>query len=88
MKLHRVLKWIVRLPVLLMALVVLYEVVGLAVNHAASAQQTRDIVRTLRAGLSQVEIVDRYTETCGYAVCGHLADRVRMGRDYKSLPEI
>jgi len=74
MKLHRVLKWIVRLPVLLMALVVLYEVVGLAVNHAASAQQTRDIVRTLRAGLSQVEIVDRYTETGNTAGTGNHVD--------------
>lgn len=71
---RRILKALLLLPVLLIALVVLYEVVGMAVNHAASARQTSDVIRRLEASLPLVEIIDSYTETGNTSGTGNHVD--------------
>lgn len=62
------------LPALLVGLFILYELVGMAVNHAASARQTEELVRLLETELSQVEILDRYTETGNTSGTGNHVD--------------
>lgn len=71
---RRVLKWILCLPFLLVGLFILYEAVGMAVNHAASARQTQNAIDLLNTGLSSVEIVDSYTETGNTSGTGNHVD--------------
>ena len=71
---RRVLKWILCLPFLLVGLFILYEAVGMAVNHAASAWQTKNAIDLLNTGLSSVEIVDSYTETGNTSGTGNHVD--------------
>ena len=70
----RVLKVVLCLPLVLIGLFILYEAVGMAVNHAASAWQTKNAIDLLNTGLSSVEIVDSYTETGNTAGTGNHVD--------------
>ncbi len=71
---RRILKWVLCLPFLLIGLVILHEVVGMVVNHTASARQTRNAVSLLHTGLVSVEIVDSYTETGNTSGTGNHVD--------------
>ena len=70
-RLGKMLLW---LPFLLIGLFILYEAVGMAVNHAASAWQTRELARLLERELPQVEILDCYTETGNTSGTGNHVD--------------
>lgn len=74
----RVLKVVLCLPLVLIGLFILYEAVGVAVNHAASARQTGELVQLLEAELPQVEIVDRCTETGNTSGTGNHVDMLSV----------
>ena len=62
------------LPAILVGLFVLYEVMGMAVNHTASAYQTKNAIKLLNTELSSVEIIDSYTETGNTSGTGNHVD--------------
>ena len=72
--LQRMFKGLLMLPLVLVGLFVLYEVVGMAVNHAAGARQTAELVRLLERELPQTEILDRLTETGNTSGTGNHVD--------------
>lgn len=95
-------KGLLLVPILLLGVFILYEAAGMAVNHAAGARQTSDLVRLLERELPQVEILDRYTETGNTSGTGNHVDllsvvlfRTEAGaeeirqilRDYEDLDE-
>lgn len=86
----RVLKVVLCLPLVLIGLFILYEAVGIAVNHTASAWQTKNAIDLLNKGLSSVEIVDSYTETGNTAGTGNHVDMLTavVFKTDASLPEI
>ena len=77
MKLRRVWKGILWFPVVLLVLVILFEVAGMAVNHVASSQQTKQAIERLKTELS-AEIVDRYTETGNTSGTGNHVDMLSV----------
>ena len=74
MKLRRIGFGILLLPFVLIALMILYEVFGMTVNHTASARQTQNATNILKMKLSSVEILDRYTETGNTSGTGNHVD--------------
>ena len=74
MQLRRIWKGILALPLVLLALLVLYEAAGMAVNHWAGGRQTREMVRHLEKTLPQTEILDRYTEVGNTSGTGNHVD--------------
>lgn len=69
---------VVCIPVLLVALFVAYELVGAAVNHAATAAQTERLKKTLRAELPSAEILDAYAETGNTSGTGNHVDMLSV----------
>ena len=50
--LKRSLIGIILVPFVLVALFILYEIVGMAVNHTSSSRQTKNLVRTIETEFS------------------------------------
>lgn len=61
--LKRSLIGIILVPFVLIALFILYEIVGMAVNHISSSQQTKKLINIIDTEFSSVKIIDTYTET-------------------------
>ena len=78
------------LPAILVGLFVLYEVMGMAVNHTSSAHQTKNAIKLLNTELSSVEIIDSYTETGNTSGTGNHVDMLTaiIFKTDASLPEI
>lgn len=86
----RLLIVLLALPAILVGLFVLYEVMGMAVNHTASAYQTKNAIKLLNTELSSVEIIDSYTETGNTSGTGNHVDMLTaiIFKTDASLPEI
>ncbi len=66
--------FILLLPFLLITLVILFEIFGMIVNHAATASQTRQLSKTIRSECTEVEIIDTYSETGNTSGTGNHVD--------------
>ena len=66
------------IPFVLIAVFVLFEIMGMAVNHVSSSRQTKNIVRIIEEELSSAEIVDCYTETGNTSGTGNHVDMLSV----------
>ncbi len=54
---------IVAVPILLITLGIVYEVVGIFANHAATDKQTKELKNVIETEIDDVQITDVYSET-------------------------
>lgn len=64
------------LPLLLIALIILFEIFGMCVNHIATNRQTSELKKHLEKEISDIEIVDVYSETGNTSGTGNHVDCV------------
>ncbi|MCI9441058.1 MAG: hypothetical protein HFH15_07465 [Ruminococcus sp.] len=74
-------KWLKRfgitflsLPIILMAIFVLYEILGMCVNHIATQKQTHTLQMNLENEISDIEIISVYSETGNTSGTGNHVD--------------
>lgn len=74
-------KWIIRLgivivflPVMFAAIWGLYEIFGMCVNHLATREQTLTLQRNLETEISDLEIINVYSETGNTSGTGNHVD--------------
>jgi len=89
-KLRHIGRGLLLLPLILVVLVVLYEAVGMAVNHIAGARQTERAAELLETELPWAEVLDSYTETGNTSGTGNHVDMLSavIFRTDAGLPEI
>lgn len=74
----RILIGVVCIPAILILVFIGYEIIGMTVNHAATAKQTRELKHSLRDNISNVEIIDEYSETGNTSGTGNHVDMLSI----------
>ena len=62
------------LPVLLAVIWVLYQIFGMGVNHMATREQTNTLRTNLESEISDIELIDVYSETGNTSGTGNHVD--------------
>lgn len=62
------------LPFILILFFVLYEIFGMGVNHAATNKQTDKLLTNLESAISDIKIIDVYSETGNTSGTGNHVD--------------
>lgn len=73
-----ILRGILCLPVVLIVLFILFEIVGMAVNHIATARQTKELKGMIVDELSNAEILGVYSETGNTGPSGNHVDMLTI----------
>lgn len=69
---------IICLPFLLIGFLILFELLGMAVNHFATYQQTKELKSNLIEAVSDIEIIDVYSETGNTSGTGNHVDSLTI----------
>ena len=84
---------VVGLPLLLIALVIAFEIVGYFANHTATARQTKELRNVILQEIDDAKIIDEYSETGNTSGTGNHVDclsRISFSseKDQDTLSEI
>lgn len=74
----RILISILCLPVVLILLFIVYEIIGMVVNHTATAMQTDKLEKVICEEISDAEILDTYSETGNTSGTGNHVDMLSV----------
>lgn len=66
------------LPVVLILLFIVYEIIGMVVNHTATAMQTDKLEKAICDEISNAEILDTYSETGNTSGTGNHVDMLSV----------
>ena len=64
----------VLVPLILIGIIIGYEVVGMCVNHLATARQTKQLVADLKTEVPDIEVIDVHSETGNTSGTGNHVD--------------
>ncbi len=73
-RLKRIALAVVSLPLVLAGLLILYEALGMGVNHLATRRQTKQLIANLKAEVPDIELIDVYSETGNTSGTGNHVD--------------
>lgn len=87
-------KWLKRtgilllsLPFLLITIVILYEIFGMGVNHMAAKRQTGTLQKNLEKEISDIHVIDVYSETGNTSGTGNHVDCLSVITFSTEMPE-
>lgn len=69
---------VLSLPVILILAVIFFEIIGMCVNHAATGRQTHKLQEHLTSEISDIAILDVYSETGNTSGTGNHVDCVSI----------
>ena len=69
---------IILFPFVLIAGFVLFEIVGMAVNHYATGRQTKHIINVVRDAVADADVKDSYSETGNTSGTGNHVDMLSV----------
>lgn len=61
-------------PLILIGILIFYEVLGMCVNHLATARQTKQLVADLKAEVPDIELIEVHSETGNTSGTGNHVD--------------
>lgn len=76
--LKRTVLFLVLLPFVFIAGYILYELVGIAVNHHATDCQTKELVSVIKAAVAGADVMDTYSETGNTSGTGNHVDMLSV----------
>lgn len=76
--LKRIGLFIVALPTVLIAGYVLFEIVGMTVNHHATKRQTKQLINVVKDAVADVDVKDSYSETGNTSGTGNHVDMLSV----------